>query len=222
MLELLVSHGSYLGIIVFLILTGCGLPIPEEVPIVMVGVLSAQGTMVPALAFVSCLVGALIGDCVVYAIGYHFGHNLLKDHPKFARFLHAEREAKFEEMINRHGLKVLFLARFMIGVRSPVYLSAGILRVSFRKFLLTDLLCATVVVSLFFGLSYAFGEQIVSSLRNAEIWLTVTVLVVLGVGAVYIFWRRRNRLRQAVHAEEIQKSLDRDKRSVKSPERTLA
>ena len=53
------------------------------------------------LAFAACLVGAILGDIVMYAIGYHFGHNLLKDHPKLARFVRADREAKFEEMIER-------------------------------------------------------------------------------------------------------------------------
>jgi membrane protein DedA with SNARE-associated domain len=174
-----------------LVLTGCGLPIPEEVPIVMVGVLSAQGTMVPALAFLACLLGAIVGDCVMYAIGYHFGHNLLKDHPKLACFIRADREARFEEMIDRHGLKVLFAARFMVGVRSPVYLSAGILRVPFRRFLLMDLLCATAVVGLFFGLAYAFGEPVAAMVRQLEVGLTVSLLLLLGCTAAFFFWRRR-------------------------------
>ncbi|MEX0938131.1 MAG: DedA family protein [Pirellulales bacterium] len=191
--ETLLQHGSYLGIVLFLILTGCGLPVPEEVPIVMAGVLSAQGDMHVWLAFFSCLAGALIGDCVVYGIGYHFGHNLLKRHPRFARFLHAEREAKFEQMIQAHGLKVLFVARFMVGVRSPVYLSAGILRVSFRWFLLTDLLCATLVVSLFFGIAYRFGHQIGNWIRNAEIGFTVTAVIAAVVGLAIYYWRARRR-----------------------------
>ena len=193
MSELLVSHGSYLGIILFLVLTGCGLPIPEEVPIATAGILSAGGTMQPGLALLACLVGALLGDCVMYAIGYHFGHNLLKDHPKLARFLHADREARFERMIDQHGLKVLFVARFMVGVRSPVYLSAGILRISFRRFLMMDLLCATTVVGIVFGLAYFFGEPIVGMIRRAEIGLTATAVVILAIVVGWFLWRRRIR-----------------------------
>src|SRR5262245_43409166 len=131
MLEFLVQHGSYFGIALFLILTGCGLPIPEEVGILTAGVLSSSADMNPWLAFAACLIGALIGDCIMYGIGHHWGHGLLKNHPWFAHLLSADREEKFEFLIRRHGLKVLFAARFMVGVRGPVYLSAGVLRVGF-------------------------------------------------------------------------------------------
>ncbi len=82
MFDLIGMPGSYLGIILFLVLTGCGLPIPEEVPIVLAGVLSAKGQLVPEWAFAACLIGALLGDSLMYLIGYHFGHNLLREHFK--------------------------------------------------------------------------------------------------------------------------------------------
>jgi membrane protein DedA with SNARE-associated domain len=189
--EILLINGSYLGIIVFLVLTGCGFPIPEEVPIVVAGLLSSRGVLAPPLALLACLVGAILGDCVMYAIGYHFGHNLLKDHPRLAHFVRADREAKFEEMIRRHGLKVLFVARFMVGIRSPVYLSAGIVRVPFRRFLLMDIFCATAVVGTFFGLTYFFGERVARAFRDVEIGLTVTVSLVVVAAVAIFLWRRR-------------------------------
>src|SRR5688572_6324451 len=134
MLDFLVHDWSYLGIIAFLILTGCGMPIPEEVPIVLAGVLSSkEDGLDPWMAYAACLTGALVGDAVMYAIGYHWGHGLLKEHPKFAHILHAEREERFERAIQNHGLKVLLVARFLVGVRGPVYLAAGVARISFRR-----------------------------------------------------------------------------------------
>ena len=76
--------------------------------------------MNPWLALASCFVGALLGDCVMYSIGYHFGHGVLRDHPWFARFLKPEREAHIEEMISQHGWKIFLAARFLVGLRSPV------------------------------------------------------------------------------------------------------
>lgn len=188
----LLDHTSYLGIIIVLVLTGSGLPIPEEVPIIAAGIASSVGTLDPWRAFAACVLGALLGDCVIYAIGYHFGHNLVKDHPRFAHLLHAEREARIEQMIRKHGLKVFFLARFMVGIRAPVYLTAGILRMSFRRFLLVDAVCATSVVGVFFGLSYAYGEPIRRWISTSERILTVVVVLAVAI-VVFFLWRRHNR-----------------------------
>jgi membrane protein DedA with SNARE-associated domain len=192
MIEWLIGNSSYLGIILFLGLTGCGLPIPEEVVIVAAGVAASAGTLHPWAAFASCLAGALLGDCVMYAIGYHFGHNLAKRHPRFAHLLHAEREAKTEELMRRHGLKVFLISRFMVGLRSPIYLTAGILRISFRRFLLIDALCATIVVGTFFWLSFYFGDTIRHWILRMDIAVTLIVLLAIVAAGVF-FWRRRRK-----------------------------
>jgi membrane protein DedA with SNARE-associated domain len=182
------APGSYIGIFIVLVLTGSGLPIPEEFPIILAGVLSVNQTLDPWLAFGTCLLGAIVGDCVMYVIGYQFGRPVLRDHPWFARFITPERETQIEQQFRRHGLKVFFVARFLVGLRSPVYLTAGILRVSFRRFLMIDLFCATMVVGTFFWLTYLFGEHIVKWVRTGE--YVVTVLVVLAlVGVGIYFWR---------------------------------
>src|SRR5580698_11039762 len=116
MVDFLLQHGSYFGIVLVLLLTGCGLPLPEEVPIIAAGVASKMGTLNPWIALAACLAGALCGDSMLYLIGYHFGRNLVKAHPRLAHLLHAEHEAKMEEHINRYGMRVLFVARFLVLV----------------------------------------------------------------------------------------------------------
>ena len=188
------THGSYLVITIVLILTGSGLPIPEEVPIIAAGVLSAppDGTLNPFAAVACCLFGALVGDCIMYWIGYHFGRGVLCEHRWWARCVTPERETRIEEMFSRHGLKVFFVARFLVGLRTPVYLTAGILRVSFKRFLLIDLICATAVVGSFFSLTYYFGPNIARWIRRAEVGLTIGVVLAVACVA-FLLWRRYRR-----------------------------
>lgn len=196
---------AYGGIILLLVLTGAGLPIPEEIPVFAAGVLSRNGTLHVGLAFASCLIGALGGDCVMYALGRYFGRSLLRERHWFAPFLTPEREASIEENIKRHGLKVFFFARFLVGLRSPVFLAAGILRVPFRRFILTDLFCATVVISFFFSLGYIFANQIrawLQAIRQAEYALSGSVIAVIAVVGLYFYIRRRRaRLESSSTAE---------------------
>ena len=195
MIDFSTVHLSYVGIIFVLILTGSGLPLPEEVPIIAAGIAASAGTLNPWGAFIACLIGALAGDAVIYFIGYHFGHSLVVQHPRFAHLLHAEYEAKIEQMLRKHGLKVFFLSRFMVGIRAPVYLTAGILRMPFRRFLLIDAFCAAAVVGLFFWLSYAYGEHLTGLIRRSEIGVTVIVAIVAATVATYWFARRYRRTR---------------------------
>ena len=188
-MNILLAPSSYLAITLVLILTGSGLPLPEEVPIITAGIMSANGTLDPLAAFLCCLFGALVGDCIMYWIGYHFGRGVLKDHRWWARFITPEREDQIEQKFRQHGLKVFFFARFLVGLRSPVYLTAGILRVSFRRFLVIDLVCATAVVGTFFWMTYFFGTHLVAWIRDAEVLLTICTVATLGGIAIYL-WRR--------------------------------
>ena len=136
MLAVLFHPSSYLGIVVFLILTGCGLPIPEELAFVVAGVLSAEGRLHWPTAWAACLVGAILGDSVMYWIGRRWGDWLLSAHPRFAWMLQAKREKQFEEAVEQHAFKVMFLSRFLVGIRGPVYVAAGAVHVPYRRFLL--------------------------------------------------------------------------------------
>jgi membrane protein DedA with SNARE-associated domain len=192
-LATLLHPGSYLGIFLLMVATGCGLPVPEEVFIVGAGVLSANGELRPEFAFAATLLGALVGDALMYGIGYRFGHSLLRRHPKLSKLVGADREEYFEGAVKRHGFKVLLMARFMVGVRGPVYLAAGTVRMPFLKFLLWDMVCATLVVGLFFGLAFFFGEEITDLIKEAEIGFTILVLTIGGVVAAYFALRRHRR-----------------------------
>src|SRR5581483_8760307 len=124
MTDLLPAHLSYFGIVLALILTGLGLPIPEEVIVIIAGIASSpgaqgrEGALIWWLAFLSCWTGAMLGDLCTYSVGRHFGRNIVKEHPFFAGFLTPAREQHIDQMINRHGPKVFFLARFLVGLRS--------------------------------------------------------------------------------------------------------
>ena len=194
---------AYLAITLLMISTGAGFPLPEEVFIVAAGVASTHPPGVPLLnpwwALLCLLFGALAGDCIMYWIGFHFGRSVVREHRWWARFVTPEREAQMERTIRKHGLKVLFLARFLVGLRSPVYLTTGILHVPFRRFLLYDLFCATIVIGTFFTLSYGYGEAIYNSIRELEV--LITIIVVLVVAAIGIrLWRRHRRRRAEAEA----------------------
>jgi membrane protein DedA with SNARE-associated domain len=190
--EQLVAHLGYLGIALILVLGGLGLPIPEEAPVILAGVLSRNGKMVPLLAFATCLAGVLLGDFVVYFLGYYHGEKVL-NLPVTRRLMTRGREAQIKGYFHRHGFKILILGRFAVGFRTAAYLTAGILKLPPLKLFLTDLVAASLSTSLMFGLAFVFAQQIQSGIREAQQWFTVALAISLIAWLSYRFYRGQKR-----------------------------
>jgi membrane protein DedA with SNARE-associated domain len=192
MSDFLASAHAYLGITVAIILTGMGLPVPEEIFVIGAGIACNTGDLEPLIALAACLVGAVVGDCISYAIGYHFGRALLRDRHWFSRLLTVEREQWVEKRFEEHGLKAFLLARFAVGFRSPMYMTAGILRIPFRKFLLVDTISAGIVVGVVFGLSFIFAagfKHLWEKLHGIEVVASFGILLALVGAAAYFYVR---------------------------------
>jgi membrane protein DedA with SNARE-associated domain len=189
--EQLIGQLGYLGITLILILGGLGLPIPEEAPIILAAVLSRHGQMQVPLALASCLAGVLLGDLVVYFLGYFYGEKVLSL-PLTRRLLTRQREAQIKGYFHRHGFKILVSGRFVPGFRTAAYLTAGILKLPTLKLLITDVVAASLTTSLMFGLGYAFAHQIQSGIREVQQW--VTIILAVGVAAwLYIRYEKARR-----------------------------
>jgi membrane protein DedA with SNARE-associated domain len=191
--EQLIAQLGYVGIALILILGGLGLPIPEEAPIILAAVLSRNGQLKSGpLAFASCLAGVLVGDLVVYFLGFVYGEKVLSL-PVTRRLLTRQRESQIKGYFHRHGFKILVSGRFVPGFRTAAYLTAGILKLPPLKLFLTDLVAATLSTSLMFGLGYAFADQIQSGIREVQQW--ITLIVALGVASwlLYRYYEARRR-----------------------------
>jgi membrane protein DedA with SNARE-associated domain len=172
--EELIGKYGYVGIALILILGGLGLPIPEEMPIIVAAILTRNGQMIIWPALASCLAGVLIGDFVVYLLGYFYGEKVLSL-PLTRRFLTRRREAQIKGYFHRHGFKILVSGRLMPGFRTAAYLTAGILRLPTLRLLLTDLVAATLSTLLMFGLGFLFAEPIKKGIHEVQHWLTLLV-----------------------------------------------
>ncbi len=192
MAEELIGKYGYVGIALILILGGLGLPIPEEVPIIIAAVLSRNGQMTIIPAFASCMAGVLLGDLVVYLLGFFYGEKVLKL-PLTRRLLTRQREAQIKGYFHRHGFKILVSGRFVPGFRTAAYLTAGILKLPALKLLVTDLVAATLSTTLMFGLGYLFAYQIHQGIHKAQQWVVVGVAVGIGSWLLYRFYRARQR-----------------------------
>ena len=192
MTEELIGQLGYVGIALILVLGGLGLPIPEEAPIILAAVLTRNHQMSGPVALASCLGGVLLGDLVVYFLGFFYGEKVLSL-PLTRRLLTRPREAQIKGYFHRHGFKILVSGRFVPGFRTAAYLTAGILKLPALKLLVTDLIAASLTTSVMFGLGFAFAHQIQKGIREVQQWVTVVLAVGIASWLLYRYYAARRR-----------------------------
>lgn len=208
-LETLISfftdHG-YWAVFLVLLACGFGLPIPEDVSLVSGGVISG---LYPEknnvhIMFAVGMAGVMLGDSLVFLAGWFFHERILNFKP-IARIVTQERYAKVQRYFTRFGKWVIFMARFMPGLRMPIYLSAGISRrVSFTLFFFTDLFAALISVPFWVYLGYYMGdnlEELVKILRKSQTAILITILILIFT--VVLFVQVKKRIYKKLHLDEI-------------------
>jgi membrane protein DedA with SNARE-associated domain len=80
------------------------------------------------------IIGDLIGDVLFYYLGYKFGLNFVK---KFGKYIGITEKLvnKMENYFVHHGGKTIFLVKSTTGLCWATFVSAGIVKMDFRKFL---------------------------------------------------------------------------------------
>jgi membrane protein DedA with SNARE-associated domain len=186
-----------------LLLCGIGLPMPEDLVLVVAGMLAQDDgrSWIPAALLM--YIGVLGGDTIIFLLGRRYGTKLLAWQGTHHLFP-PKKQARVQRLFDRHGSVILFIARFMPGLRAPIFSSAGAMNVSFVKFLVLDGVAALVSVPIFvwFGhwLWLKFDDDIqklsVGMSQAERIALWVAVALVVGALA-YRQFRARSRTNAA-------------------------
>ena len=196
LLEQFFIQFGYLAVFFVLILCGFGIPIPEDVTLVAGGVISGLGyTDVHIMAVVG-MAGVLAGDGIMFLLGRHYGDRLLRFKP-VARLLNPKRYAQVQQKFDRYGNRVLFVARFLPGLRSPMFLAAGMSRkISFWRWLAMDGLAAALSVPVWVYLG-DFGAEnkdwLLKQIHRFQFGL-YAVCLIGGAWLSWRIWRKRRQL----------------------------
>jgi len=173
----------YLAIFFVLVLCGFGVPIPEDITLFVAAMLAYEELCEIRIALPLCLIGVLAGDFMIFGLGGHYGKKI-REKWFFRRILPDDRLAFVEKELKEKGYKLIFAARFMPGLRTPIYFTAGVLGYPFRWMLLFDGLAAFVSVPLIMGVVYYFGdevEKVIGMIKSVEHAVFFLFLFIIGM-----------------------------------------
>jgi membrane-associated protein len=154
------AHNAHWYIFIAIILAGFNIPFSADLLILLAAVLAA--TIVPENAWVlfgSILVGCYISAMCAYWVGRILGSTLFKT-SFFSKLFSAARLSKINRFFNKYGLWTLVIGRFIpFGVRNCIFMSSGMSKMHFGKFILMDALACTLWCSTCFYLFFSVGQN---------------------------------------------------------------
>ena len=133
-----------------LILIALATLVSEDLTCIATGLLIAQGSIGFLEGTLACLVGIFVGDLALYAAGRYIGRPALGWLP-VQRVVSEDRVERGTRWLAERGLSVIFLSRFLPGLRLPTYFAAGLLRTRTTTFALYFFLASAIWTPLLVG-----------------------------------------------------------------------
>jgi len=165
-----------------------------ETTVVLAGYAAHQG-YAPfwSVALLAGVVNFLL-DLGWYALGRWHGPWLLARWPALRRGV-----AAVMPRLQAHRRRVIFLVRFMYGLRTAGPIALGIARVPLAEFALFNALGAAIWAPLFAGLGYLFGRAVTLFLHRLAHYELLVAGVLAALVLVVLLWRhiRRRQARRA-------------------------
>ena len=194
-LEPTLNHYGYLAVVGLVLIEDFGVPVPGETVLILAAVYAGTGRLNIALVALLGFCGALLGDNIGFAIGHFGGRPLAERYGRYI-FLTAERLEKATRFFDRHGGKIIIVARFIEGLRQANGIIAGISGMRWPRFLIFNAIGAALWVAVWTSIGYFSGSHINAIYADATRYDKYLV-VALAVAVVVYVARRVMRARRA-------------------------
>ena len=157
-----------------------------ETGLVMAGVLSHTGDMSLPLAILVAALGGFTGDQIYFYIGRFnkkYIHKQLRSQRRKFALAHL--------LLKKYGWPVIFIQRYMYGLRTVIPMAIGLTRYSAKKFALINLISAFFWAAITIIPAYIFGEEILKIVNWAkEHWYIALPLAAVIAGGLYIYFHK--------------------------------
>lgn len=199
----------YTAIAVLFTASSFGVPVPEEVMLVSLGLLAflAQrpdqfpppfpGAEPVSLAglMIATFLAVFLSDTLVYFIGRIAGGKLKKSQ-RWKKFFRSRAFRRAEVYSKHYGAIMAGVFRFTPGLRFPGHMICGMMGLPLWKFTLVDGVAALLTVPTQVWLVATYGEEILGAFKQFKI----AVFSLLAGGLAFYFGRRWYMSRQEAKA----------------------
>jgi len=194
---ILINYG-YLAVAALVMIEDFGIPVPGETVLIAASLFAGAGRLNVVLVGVIGTVAAIIGDNIGFAIGHFGGRTLALRFGKYV-FLTEERLDKAESFFERHGGKIIVVARFIEGLRQANGIVAGTSGMHWKRFVVFNALGAALWAGVWVSLGYLAGNNITAiytQITRYSLYVLIALIVLVAGFIVWRLWRRQRRRRK--------------------------
>lgn len=184
-----VDKYGYFGVGGLLLLESMGIPFPGETTLIAAAVFAGIGQLNIFAVIAVGILAAVIGDNIAFAIGHFGGQRIIDKWGKYI-FLPPGRYAKFEDFFNRNGGKVIIVARFIDGLRQLNGIIAGSSEMKWSKFIVYNIIGASVWVLTWTTIGY-YGGSHIQTLLKYQVYATIVFFIFIAGFIAYKLMKKK-------------------------------
>jgi membrane protein DedA with SNARE-associated domain len=194
-LEPTLNSYGYLAVAGFVALEDFGVPVPGETVLILGAVYAGTGRLSLPLVTIVGFLAAVTGDNVGFAIGHFGGKRLVARYGRYV-LLTRQRVERATDLFDRHGGKIISVARFIEGLRQANGIIAGIAGIRWTRFLAFNALGAAAWVAVWVSIGYFSGNHI-KAIYDAATRSATYLAVVLGIALLAYIGHHFGKMRSA-------------------------
>lgn len=157
-----------------------------EMGLIMAGIFSHMGDMSLPIAIAVGGFGGFIGDQIYFYIGRfnkRYIHNKLRSQRRKFAIAHL--------LLKRYGWPIIFIQRYMYGMRTVIPMAIGLTQYSSRQFAIINFISAIFWAAITIIPAYYYGAQILEMLKwGKEHWYIAIPIILIIINLIVITLNR--------------------------------
>ena len=191
------DHYGYIAIAALVLLENFGVPAPGETVLIVGAVYAASGRLSILLVALLGFLGAVVGDNIGFAFGRFGGRRIAERLGRYV-LLTPQRLERATGFFERHGGKIVVVARFVQGLRQANGIIAGIIGMRWPRFVSFNATGAALWVAVWTAVGYLSGTHIATIYNDAGRYEAYLAIAVTALVIAYVARRiRRSRATRA-------------------------
>jgi len=168
------QHYGYIVMLPLMIIEG-------PVATIIAAMLASLGAFNVFIVLVLSILGDVIGDVVLFGLGYHYGLGFVRRIGKYMGITES-LVSRMEKYFARHGGKTIFAVKSTTGLCWATFVAAGIAKMDFRRFVKYSVFGGVVWSGFLVAMGYFYGYL----WRSFKVYISWAGWIILGVAVVSI------------------------------------